>query len=287
MKVDPGSTSEENAARFAARKRFEGRVTIVSGGGSMAIDDVIGIGRAIATVFAREGAPVAVADLNIEHAQATCDAIHQEGGTAIAIQCDFTQSDQIHAMVERVVHELGPPQVLVNNVGISEGKAQLEDLDERLYLRVHDTNLLSAIRTSKCVSPWFVKARRGVFVNIASIGGMTASGAGVPYATTKAALIAMSRELALMYGKYGVRSNAIAPGSVYTTHVAGRMSPALRELRRKVSPLGIEGTAWDVAHAAAFLASDEARYITGVCLPVDGGATSLGPFAAYGLLTEP
>jgi len=269
----------------AAAGRLDGRVTIVSGGGSTAIGDVVGIGRAIATLFAREGAPVAVADLDLGRAQETCDAIRGEGGVAIAIQCDFTEVGQIEAMVARVVESLGAPQILVNNVGVSDGKAQLEDLDERVYARIHETNLLSAIRASKCVSPYFVKAGRGVFVNIASIGGMIAAGAGIPYATTKAALIAMSRELALMYGKHGVRSNAIAPGSVYTTHVADRLSRESRELRRKVSPLGIEGTAWDVAHAAVFLASDESRYITGVCLPVDGGATALGPFVTYGLLT--
>jgi NAD(P)-dependent dehydrogenase (short-subunit alcohol dehydrogenase family) len=268
-------------------KRLEGRVTIVSGAGSAAIGDIVGIGRAIATVFAREGAAVAVVDRDLGRANDTCDAIRGEGGVALAIQCDFTQAAQIEAMVRQVAQSLGTPEILVNNVGVSDGKAQLEDLDERVYARVHDTNLLSAIRTSKCVAPFFVGARRGVFVNIASIGGMTAVGAGIPYATSKAALIAMSRELALMYGKHGVRSNAIAPGSVYTTHVVGRMSDAMRELRRKVSPLGIEGTAWDVANAATFLASDDARYITGVCLPVDGGATSIGPFAAYELLMAP
>lgn len=279
------SKLQTQAASARSGGRLEGRVTIVSGGGSTAIGEVVGIGRAIATVFAREGAPVAVADLDMGRAQETCEAIRREGGAALAVECDFTQAGQIEAMVAQVVQSLGPPHILVNNVGISEGGVPLEELDEHLYTRIHDTNLLSAIRTSKLVAPLFMKARRGVFVNISSIGGLTAAGAGIPYATSKAALIAMSRELALMYGKYGIRSNAIAPGSVYTTHVAGRMSAELRELRRKVSPLGIEGTAWDVADAAAFLASDAARYITAVCLPVDGGATALGPFAAHRLLS--
>jgi NAD(P)-dependent dehydrogenase (short-subunit alcohol dehydrogenase family) len=286
MTQEPNSTAARQVPWLRPSGRLEGKVTIVSGGGSTAIENVVGIGRAIATVFGQEGAPVAVADIDLGRAEETCDAIQRDGGTAVALECDFTKPQQIEAMVARVAQVLGPPQILVNNVGLSDGAGPLEEFDERVYARMHETNLLSAIRTSKCVSPFFIAARQGVYVNISSIGGLTAAGAGIPYATSKAALIAMSRELALMYGKYGVRSNAIAPGSVYTTHVVGRMSAQARELRRKVSPLGIEGTAWDVAQAAAFLASDAARYITGTCLVVDGGATALGPFAAHRLLTD-
>jgi NAD(P)-dependent dehydrogenase (short-subunit alcohol dehydrogenase family) len=127
-------------------------------------------------------------------------------------------------------------------------------------------------------------AARGSIVSIASIAALRSHGGGVAYSASKAGLIAATRDLAVMYGREGVRANIVAPGHIFTPLVEGMLDEEAREVRRKVAPLGIEGDAWDIAAASLFLASDEARFITGACLPVDGGVVEVGALTAYGLI---
>ena len=267
------------------RQRFAGRVAVVTGAGSTACGEVVGIGRAIATQLALEGARVAVLDLDGERAEQTRSAIAAEGGEAIAVIADVSREDDCARAMREVETRLGPVSVLVNNVGVAQGAGKLETLETDLWNRMLETNLSGAMYMAKHAVPQFRRAGGGSMVHIASIGGMRAAGAGVCYSSTKAAMVALSRELALLYGRERIRSNVVAPGHVYTPIAIDLFDDNVRTMRRKVSPLNIEGTAWHVAKAVAFLASDDAEYITGALLPVDGGVTTLGAFAAYGLIT--
>lgn len=266
-------------------QRFAGRVAVVTGAGSTAIDDVVGIGRAIATQFAREGARVAILDLNEQRAEETRAAIVAEGGEAIPVVADVSREHDCARAMAEVEARFGPASILVNNVGVTKGAGKLETLETEVWNRMLEINLSGAMFMAKHAVPHFRKAGMGGMVHIASIGGMRAAGAGVCYSSTKAGLVALSRELALLYGREGFRSNIIAPGHIYTPIAIDAFDDVVRSMRRKVSPLNIEGTAWHVARAATFLTSDEAEFITGVLLPVDGGVTTLGAFAAYGLIT--
>jgi NAD(P)-dependent dehydrogenase (short-subunit alcohol dehydrogenase family) len=124
----------------------------------------------------------------------------------------------------------------------------------------------------------------GAIVNIASIAGMSGYGGSVASGPSKAAMIALTRDIAAMHGRDGIRANAVAPGHVYTPHIGHMFSDEMRAARRRVGPLGVEGDAWDVAEAVLFLVSDAARFITGVLLPVDGGVTAIGPMAGHGFI---
>jgi NAD(P)-dependent dehydrogenase (short-subunit alcohol dehydrogenase family) len=143
-----------------------------------------------------------------------------------------------------------------------------------------DVNLRSALLMTKYSIASLVAAR-GSIVSIASVAALRAHGGGVAYSASKAALIAMTRDVAIMYGGQGVRANIVAPGHIYTPLVEGMLDAKERETRRRIAPLAIEGDAWDIAAATLFLASDEARFITATCLPVDGGVVEVGPLTAH------
>lgn len=280
--TDPRNTS----ATPRQPGRLHGRTAIVTGAGSPLVDGFVGVGRAIAVLFAREGAGVTLVDLHADRARETLECIKAESGTAILVEADVTKAADCEAVVSGTKRAFGSVDVLVNNVGIAAGLGRLESFDEQVWQQVMDTNLKSAILMSRCCVPHMAAAGSGSIVNIGSLAGLRASGAGLAYGPSKAALISMSRELAYLHGKDGIRSNVIAPGYLHTPMVAGQLSAEQRTARRKASPLGIEGTAWDVAYAALYLASAEARYVTGVCIAVDGGVTQLGALAAHSLLSQ-
>lgn len=263
-------------------RRLEGKVALVTGAG--AEGEGIGIGRAIAAVLAGEGAQVCCADLDLARAEATVRRIHSAGGDAFAIGGDVSQASACERLVAAVSERYGRLDVLVNNVGISP-PMRLETFTEDLWSRVLDANLKSALLMSRSAVVAMKRTGGGSIVNISSIAGMRAHGS-LAYGPSKAAMAQLSREIAAAYGRDGVRANTVAPGHVMTSHVEHLTPAAMRERRRKVGPLSVEGDAWDVAAAVAFLASDEARFITGVELPVDGGVTAIAPLAAYELITS-
>lgn len=263
------------------RHRLAGKVAIVTGAGST--DDRFGIGKAIAFSFAGEGARVCLVDRDAAAAERTRLAIEALGGDAIVCHSDITIDADCARMVNATVDRYGSLNILVNNAGISIGGGPLESLDMSVWDRVLDVNLRGAVVLTKHAVPHLIAARQSAIINIASIAGLLASG-GAAYGPSKAALISLTRELALMYGRRGVRANVICPGHLYTPHVEGLIDQEMRDRRRRIAPLGIEGDAWDVAAAAVFLASDEARFITSICLSVDGGATEVMPVSGYGLL---
>jgi NAD(P)-dependent dehydrogenase (short-subunit alcohol dehydrogenase family) len=250
--------------------RLQGKVAIVTGGGSRA--EGIGNGRATAILFAREGARVLVLDQNLDAAEETVDMIREEGGQAYAFSADVTSSDQCAQAVDMAVSTWGHLSILHNNVGI-EGAGTILETDEALWDRVWTVNTKSMMLMSKMAIPAMIDAGGGAIVNISSISALRPRGL-TPYTVSKGAVISLTRALAIDHASQGIRVNCIVPGPMYTPMVTFEgMDPEVRERRRKASALGIEGTGWDIGHAAVFLASDEARYVTGVVLPVDGGVS--------------
>ena len=253
-----------------AGPRLAGKVAIVTGAGSRA--EGIGNGRATAVVFAREGARVLCVDQSKDAAEATRAMIAGEGGEAAVFAADVTRSGDCRAMVEEAVRRWGRLDILDNNVGIG-GRATVVEVEEGDWDHMMRVNVTSMMLASKHAIPAMTKGGGGAIVNISSISALRPRGL-TPYTVSKGAVIALTRAMAVDHAAQGIRVNCIAPGPVYTPMVyAAGMSPELRDQRRRASPLGVEGTGWDIAHAALFLASDEARYVTGVVLPVDGGVT--------------
>ena len=249
-------------------------MAIVTGAGSRAPG--IGNGRATAVLFAREGARVLLVDREPDAAEETLAMIRDEGGEAEVFAADVTRAEDCRAMVERAVSRWGKLDILNNNVGIGMGGSVVQ-VEEDDWDRVMTVNVKTMMLTGKFAVPAMADSGGGAIVNISSISALRPRGL-TPYSASKGAVIALTRAMAIDHARQGIRVNCIAPGPVYTPMVyAAGMSEELRERRRLASPLGIEGTGWDIGYAALFLASDEARYVTGVVLVVDGGVTISGP----------
>ena len=249
---------------------LDGRVAIVTGAG--ALDDGIGNGRAAAILLARAGAWVMAVDRDEGAATRTVELIVAEGGTAIAGVGDVTIEDDCRTLVTKAMDTWGRLDVLDNNVGIGS-RGSVVDEDPVRWDRVMDVNVNSMFLMSRHAVPAMAAGGGGAIVNIASIAAMRPAKI-TAYSASKGAVIALTRAMAVDHGPDGIRVNCVAPGPVHTPMVAGRGMPEeLREARRNASLLRIEGTGWDVGNAVVFLCSDQARYITGQTLVVDGGVT--------------
>jgi NAD(P)-dependent dehydrogenase (short-subunit alcohol dehydrogenase family) len=257
--------------------RLEGKVAIVSGAGQTP-GETIGNGRATAVLFAREGAKVMLVDRDLDSARGTEEMIAAEGGESFSFAGDVTKIDDCKAIADACVAQFGRIDVLHNNVGIGGEDGSVLRLSEEAWDRIVDTNLKSMFLTSKAVLPVMREQHSGAIVNISSV----ASIASVPmlaYKVSKAGVNALTQQLAAGNARYGIRCNAILPGLMNTpmaidawVQSTGISREEMVKMRDAQVPLGHQqGTAWDVAHAALFLASDEAKFITGVLLPVDGG----------------
>jgi len=259
------------------RPRLEGKVAIVTGAGSSGPG--VGTGKAMSVLFARDGCKVLLADADQARAEETAATIREEGGVASVFQADITSSDDCRRMVDAAVERYGSLTVLVNNVGIL-APGNVVTVEEDDWDRVLEVNLKGMVLTSKYAVPRMIEAGGGSIINMSSLLGLRAGSVfeSVPYSASKGGVIALTTSMAAGHGRDNVRVNAIAPGYLYTPMVSG-MSDEDRDLRRRAAPLGTEGTAWDVASAALFLASDEARWITGVVLPVDAGLIQTTPLA--------
>ena len=211
-------------------------------------------------------------DLDARRAQETLETIRAEGGEASVFEADVASISDCRDMVQAAVERYGGVHVLLNNVGIL-GPGDVVDVSEEVWDRVVDVNLKSMVLTSKFAVPAMARGGGGSLINVSSIAGLRAGsrGSSVAYSASKGGVIALTKTMAVTHGRDNIRVNCIAPGHIYTPMVAGSMSEERRDQRRRAGPLGAEGTAWDVAWAALFLASDEARWISGVVLPVDAG----------------
>jgi NAD(P)-dependent dehydrogenase (short-subunit alcohol dehydrogenase family) len=252
-----------------------GKVAIVTGGG--APDDGIGNGRAAALLLARSGAMVLVVDLEREAADQTVKMIADEGGTALTHIADVSDEKQCKGVVDAALNAWGRLDLLDNNVGIG-GRGSVVDTPSDLWRKVMTINVDSMFYVSKYAIPAMVHtAGGGAIVNVSSISALRPRGL-TAYSTSKGAVIALTRAMAVDHGPQQIRVNCVAPGPIYTPRMyTGQMTPAGREARRLASVMGREGVGWDIGHAVRFLLSEQARYITGQTLVVDGGATLVGP----------
>jgi NAD(P)-dependent dehydrogenase (short-subunit alcohol dehydrogenase family) len=270
---DGGAGHKQTEGDMPSGQRMAGKVVLVSGAGSRGCG--IGNGRASAILCAREGARVAVVDIDGGAAEATADWCRVEGSQALVVLADVTREADCARAVDETVTALGALDVLVNVVGIIGAPQDAPDLDIAEWDAVMRLNLTSMVMMTKYAVPAMrASGRGGAIVNISSIGGLL-GGAPLAYTTSKGAIVSMTRTMASHHARDGIRTNCVAPGMVYTPMVADGMSEAVREARRMGSPLKTEGTGWDVGYAVLFLASDEARWINGVVLPVDGGNTAV------------
>ncbi len=255
-----------------------GKVAIVTGGG--AAGDGIGNGRAAAILLARAGAHVLVVDRDLALAERTVAMIAAEGGSAVAASYDVTRPAQCEAMVADAVSRWGRLDCLDNNVGIGSKGTVVEETQETWH-RVMDVNVETMFLTCKYAIPAMIRGGDGgAIVNISSISALRPRGLSV-YTVSKGAVIALTKAMAVDHGPDGIRANCVVPGAMYTPMVYARgMTADARETRKNASLLKREGTGWDIGGAVRFLLSDQARYITGQCLSVDGGATLMGPSRA-------
>ena len=262
---------------YAPSGRLQGRVALVTGAGS--VGPGWGNGRAIAVRFAEEGALVFGSDRDAGRLVETTQRVAAAGGTMATADCDVTSSESIAAMVAQCIERFGRIDVLVNNVGGSARGGPVE-MDEAVWDNQVDQNLKSVFLACKHVLPHMVRQGGGAIVNISSTSGLRWTGAAqIAYASTKAGVIQFSRALAVQYAAERIRVNTVVPGQLHTPMVEVRLAgqraggdvEALLKQRQSRIPLPFMGDGRDTAAAALFLVSDEARFITGVELVVDGG----------------
>ena len=260
--------------------RMKGKVVLVMGAGSCGPG--VGNGRASAVLYAREGAQVVVCiDIVRMAAEETAAMIAAEGGAAEVHEADVTNAAQVEALVADVAERHGRIDVLHNNVGITAMGGPIDETLES-WRHVMDTNVTAMFIAAKFVLPHMLKAGGGAIVNITSLAGIRVT--PYPYSSyyaSKAAVVHLTTHLGLQYAKQGIRANSIAPGLMNTPmvhqQIAGQYASIQDMVRARdaMSPTGRMGDAWDIAHAAVFLASDDAKFINGVVLPVDGGQHAL------------
>ena len=254
--------------------RLENKVAIVTGAGSRGPG--IGNGRAAAILFAREGASVLLMDQDLDAANETLAMIEAEGGKAATCTGDVTLKDDCEAAASSALDQFGRLDILDNNVGIG-GRGTVTETDDELWRRVMEVNVMSMVQMSRAAIPAMATSGGGAIVNISSISAIRPRGL-TPYTTSKGAVISLTMAMAVDHAREGIRVNCVAPGPVFTPMVSSAgMSDELRERRAKASLLGVEGTGWDIGNAVLFLASEEARYITGQTIYVDGGVSIVGP----------
>jgi NAD(P)-dependent dehydrogenase (short-subunit alcohol dehydrogenase family) len=258
--------------------KLQNRTAIVFGAGS--VGPGWGNGKACAVAYARAGAAVLCVDWNRDAAAETVDLIRKEGGRAEIACCDITKEDQVVATIEQAIAAFGKIDILHNNVGHAKIGGPI-DFPESEWQRQLDLNVTGVFLTCKHTLPRMLAAGGGVITNISSIAAMRYTGYDYPsYYASKGAINQLTVGLALQYARRNIRANVIMPGMMDTPHIYQHITVAygsaeeMVRKRHETCPMGRMGTGWDIAHAAVFLASDDAQYITGVCLPVDGGLSA-------------
>jgi NAD(P)-dependent dehydrogenase (short-subunit alcohol dehydrogenase family) len=257
-------------------RRLKDKIAIVTGAGSSGPG--WGNGKATAVVYAREGAKIFAVDIDLSAVCETKDIIDKEGGDCTIFQADVSKSNEVKSIIEHCIKKYGRIDILHNNVGINEPGGP-EEITEESWDHVHAVNLKSIFLTCKYTLPHMVRQERGVIINISSLAAIR--WLGIPYISyfsSKAAIIQFTKGIALQYAKNNIRANSILPGYMNTPIIIkplkdyyGGDIEKMMESRNKQCPTGKMGDAWDIAYASLFLASDEAKYITGTELIVDGG----------------
>ena len=252
-------------------RKLEGKVALVTGGGG-------GIGSATAQAYAREGARVAVVDVHHDAAQKVADAIVAAGGEAIALQTDVRSAEAVQAMVERIVADFGQLDIAFNNAGIDVEHEPLALASEETFDQLMSVNVKGVWLCMKYeITQMLQQGRGGAIVNTSSIGGLVGAARQPIYGATKHAVLGLTKAAAVEYGRQGIRVNAVCPGVIRTqmTQRAIERDPRREKHIQRIHPIGRIGEAEDIASAVVFLSSDDAAFIIGHSMAVDGGFTAL------------
>ena len=250
-------------------KTLENKTAVITGAGS-------GMGKAMATLFAAEGAKVVVSDLKPDRVDAVVKEITANKGTAIGCPANVAKEDDVKKLIDTAIKTFGSLDVLVNDAGIMDDFASVADVTDELWNRVMGVNLYGVFYTCRLAVPQMLKQGKGTIVNISSIGGLNGARAGAAYTTSKHAVIGLTKNIGYMYGTKGIRCNAIAPGAVNTNIMEGvnpnkpgmdRIMPGMAVNLRTAEPI-------EIANLALFLASDSASNINGTVVVADGGWTA-------------
>lgn len=250
--------------------KLDGKVAVVTGAAS-------GMGKAIAELFAAEGAKVVVSDLNLDKAQEVVDGIKAKGGEAIALVANVAKEEDVQGLIDGTVSQYGTVDILINNAGIMDNFVPAGDLTDELWDKVFAVNTTGPMRTIRKVLPIFTEKKSGVIVNVASVGGLFGSRAGAAYTASKHAVIGLTKNVGFQYAMQGIRCNAIAPGAV-ETNIASTLTA--------INPFGMEraqvgmgvnpgtGQPEEIAKVALFLASDDSSFLNGTTVTADAGWTA-------------
>jgi NAD(P)-dependent dehydrogenase (short-subunit alcohol dehydrogenase family) len=250
--------------------RLQEKVAVVTGAAS-------GMGKAIAELYAKEGAKVIVADLNLEGAEKVVEGITSNGGVAKAVKVNVAKLEDIENMIDTAVSEYGTLDILVNNAGIMDGFEPVGDITDEKWDLIFDVNTKGVMRATRKALPIFLEKGKGVIVNTASTGGLNGAHAGAAYGASKHAVVGMTKNTGFMYANKGIRCNAIAPGAV-ETNISSSMNNvntfglSRSQLAQALIPR--VGSAEEIAKVALFLASDESSFVNGTVVTADAGWTA-------------
>jgi NAD(P)-dependent dehydrogenase (short-subunit alcohol dehydrogenase family) len=250
-------------------EKLKGKVAIVTGASS-------GMGKAIAILFAQQGASVVVADLRVEEVNQVVNSIKNDGGKASGFLCDVANESDVTQLVEAVMKEYGALDILVNNAGIMDDFYPVDQVTNEQWNRVMGVNVNGPFYACRLAVPIMLKQGRGSIVNISSVGGLEGSRAGAVYTTSKHAIMGLTKNIGFMYAQKGIRCNAIAPGGV-NTNIGRNMKPHPFGYERAISGAGSMprmGESDEIARLALFLASDDASFVNGAIVVADGGWTA-------------
>ncbi len=250
--------------------RLASKVAIITGAGS-------GIGEVTAKFFAREGANVILVGRNLDKLNRVASEIKASGKNAVAARADISNEGEVQAVAEQAIREFDKIDILINNAGMINDPVQFHEMSDRIWHEIIDTNLIGTFRMTRAVLPSMIERNSGSIVNIASVSGMKAT-EKVPlsvYSTTKAGIIMFTKSIAVEYGPYKIRCNCVCPGTVRSPFLQPYLDDEkARKVMSATQPLGRIGEPEDVAHAVLYLASDEASWVSGAVLVIDGGSTA-------------